>query len=87
MKPLKLSTKSGVFFLKWNDHFLPDFFETETKNLALIASTNTIKTPTVIEFGDTADAAFLLLEYIHSWNTQFQINATARRATRTTSPR
>ncbi len=61
---LKLSTKAGDFFLKWNDHFLPDFFETETKNLALIASTNTIKTPTVIEFGETADAAFLLLNYI-----------------------
>jgi protein-ribulosamine 3-kinase len=69
---VKLTTKSGVFFLKWNELFIPSFFEAEAKNLSLIESTRSIKTPTVVEFGDTGDAAFLLLEYIHSGAQSFK---------------
>jgi len=61
---VKLTTKSGDFFLKYNELFIPSFFEVEAKNLTLIDATETIKTPAVIESGETADAAFLLLEYI-----------------------
>jgi fructosamine-3-kinase len=60
----KIITPNQNFFIKWNQDFIPGFFESEVSNLELIAKTNTVKTPDIIEFGMTDDASFLAMEYI-----------------------
>ena len=60
----KIITPTQIFFIKWNQDFIPGFFESEVNNLELVAATNTAKTPQLIEFGLTEDSSFLMLEYL-----------------------
>jgi fructosamine-3-kinase len=60
----KIITDSQSFFIKWNQDFIPGFFESEVSNLELISKTSTVKTPDIVEYGMTEDAAFLIMEYL-----------------------
>ena len=63
----KISTNSGVYFLKVNDN--PEalrMFQTEAKALNIILDTNTIKTPTIIDVGTIDHVHFLLMEFVEA---------------------
>ncbi len=58
----KLQAEGSTYFLKYNDSsWAEKMFETEAKGLQLLASTNTIKIPSVIG----QESNFLLLEFIN----------------------
>ena len=60
-----LETTQGKYFIKFNTGAdAGSMFETEAKGLALIATTNVIRTPGVLGFGQTEDGAFILLEFV-----------------------
>jgi fructosamine-3-kinase len=61
----KLSTKNGCFFLKFNEaNRYPRMFESESKGLALLADTKTLRIPKVLTTGETQNYTYLLMEYI-----------------------
>jgi protein-ribulosamine 3-kinase len=62
----KIYSKTGTYFIKWNEFFIPDFFESEVKNLQLIKQQQVFSTPEIVEVGYTEDTAFLMLDYIES---------------------
>ena len=60
-----LKTSKGNFFIKINNApFAADMFEKEANGLQLMASTNAIRIPAVVAFGQTDEGSFLLLEHI-----------------------
>lgn len=62
----KIYSKTDTFFIKWNEFFIPDFFESEVQNLELIKKQQVFNTPHIIEAGYTEDTAFLIMDYIPS---------------------
>ena len=63
----KLVTKTGVFFLKWNDVVrFPGMFEAEARGLRLLQEPNVIHVPKVVAQGNAGSFQFLVLEFVHS---------------------
>lgn len=65
---VSLPDKRSVFLKSNNADMYPDMFEKEAKGLALIASTKTIKTPTILGTETHRNTSILLLEFIESTN-------------------
>lgn len=66
---VKVSTKAGNFFVKWNDaHKYPDMFKKETRGLKLLESTGALKIPKVIGKDEVGEHAFLILEFLDQGN-------------------
>lgn len=60
-----LETKEGSYFIKFNDAGkFPGMFEREARGLSLLAGTQSVKVPEVVQYASSADQAYLLLEYI-----------------------
>jgi fructosamine-3-kinase len=58
-------TDKGKFVIKVNDATsFPKMFEAEAKGLRLLKTTKTFKIPEVINFGQTENHSYILLEYI-----------------------
>lgn len=58
-------TKSGSFFLKWNDRKkFPGMFEAEAKGLSLLKRSTSLHVPEVIHYATAGPYQFLLLEAI-----------------------
>jgi fructosamine-3-kinase len=63
----RLATNNGSYFIKTNNaHRYPKMFESEAKGLELLRSTDAIKIPEVIAFGEVEEVSFLMLEWIES---------------------
>jgi protein-ribulosamine 3-kinase len=61
----KLTTTSGIFFLKWNNAVqFPAMFEAEANGLRLLDKVKEIHIPEVIGVGDDGINQFLLLEFV-----------------------
>lgn len=66
-----LKTNDGEFFLKHNRADLyPGMFEKEARGLKLLAAPEVIDVPDVLLWGEAANEAFLLLEYIETGTTK-----------------
>lgn len=64
---VKISCHAGNFFLKYNHAGLfPRMFEAEAYGLQLLAATNTVNVPKVIQNGIVEHISYLLLEYIEA---------------------
>jgi protein-ribulosamine 3-kinase len=60
----KVTTKSGKYFIKWNQGEHEGMFESEAKSMELIRETNTIHVPKVYGYGKKSDGAYLMLDYV-----------------------
>ncbi len=86
-----LTSEKGKNFIKCNiaDRF-PRMFEREAEGLRLLKSTNSIRIPKVLEYGEVKNTSFLLLEWIEEnglknnlyWTTFGQQLATLHQNTR-----
>jgi fructosamine-3-kinase len=64
---LKISTKQGDFFLKWNESPQTEgMFAVEAKSLQLLADKQVFKIPNVINYGNNENKSYLLLEFVKS---------------------
>lgn len=63
---VKVVTKQGLYFVKWNVQSLEGMFEAEAKGLALLRSKEEIFIPEVYGWGKHGENAYLLLEFIQS---------------------
>jgi len=65
---MHLSTRSGHYFLKWNNNVLPGMFEAEAFGLKRIRETQTVRVPEVLAVGKKTDdqPAFLLMEWLEA---------------------
>ena len=61
---VRLETREGFFFLKWNEHPAGDFFSSHAQSLELLRATQLIKIPEVLGFGKKGDKSYILLEYL-----------------------
>jgi len=61
-------SSEGVFFIKWNHAEHQDMFEAEARGLDLLRKTDALHIPQVISYGQQADKAYLILEYIDPGN-------------------
>jgi protein-ribulosamine 3-kinase len=60
-------TDDGSVFIKTNSAYrFPGMFQTEAEGLKLLAQSQSIRIPKVIEAGQFEDNAFLILEFIHN---------------------
>jgi fructosamine-3-kinase len=67
----------GKFVIKVNDTSrFPKMFEAEAKGLLLLKNTKTFKIPEVINFGETENHSYLLLEYITPGTKNINFNKT-----------
>lgn len=57
---------SQKYFIKINRSFGKELFEAEAKGLKVLKQSGSVQIPSVINFGETSDCSFLLLEYIDS---------------------
>jgi fructosamine-3-kinase len=72
-----LETDKGKFVIKLNDASrFPKMFEAEAKGLQLLKNTKTFKIPEVINFGETENHSYLLLEYINPGTKNSNFNKT-----------
>ena len=63
---LKVRTKGGDFFLKWNAEAGEDFFRVEAEGLEALAGAGAVRTPAVLARSRKSDdVSWLLLEWIH----------------------
>jgi len=63
----KLDTSTGIYFIKLNSAVTyPGMFEAEKKGLELLASTNTMPIPKILETGEVNGTSFLLMEFIET---------------------
>jgi protein-ribulosamine 3-kinase len=70
---LQLITNKGIFFAKYNDHHkFKGMFELEARNLELLATTRTLRTPQIISHFTYEDLDFLVLEYIESGSPHYE---------------
>ncbi|MEQ8418288.1 MAG: fructosamine kinase family protein [Imperialibacter sp.] len=63
---VKLSCKTGVFFLKWNESAPAGMFEVEAKGLKLLQDTGAVRVPEIINTGTIERKDYLLLEFLES---------------------
>ena len=63
---VKLSTKTGVYFIKWNETQPLEIFAREAEGLELLRAHTELKIPQVLGFGAIDQKCFLLLEFIDS---------------------
>lgn len=63
---VRVDTSEGFFFVKWNEDAPEDLFSCEAKGLALLRGTHTVAVPEVIAYGQRAQRAYVLMEYIQS---------------------
>lgn len=63
---VQLKTRSGDFFLKWNEAVEEDMFAAESKGLQLLRSNGSLRIPEVLGSGKADGKSYLLLEYIDS---------------------
>jgi protein-ribulosamine 3-kinase len=63
----QINTSEGDFFVKKNSASrFPGMFKKEAMGLEILDTTNTIRVPNLIEFGESGDEAFLILRFIRS---------------------
>jgi protein-ribulosamine 3-kinase len=60
----RVETKTGKYFIKWNQGDHEGMFESEAKSMELIRQTNTIHVPKVYAYGKKADGAYLMLDFV-----------------------
>ncbi|MHA8069218.1 fructosamine kinase family protein [Aquirufa ecclesiirivi] len=63
---VRVKLAQGEYFIKWNQGDHLGLFQAESKNLALIASTNTIPVPQVLGVGQLDEKEYLVMECIPS---------------------
>lgn len=63
---LRLRTKDGTFFLKYNRLSAEDMLQTEVKSLAALREHSPLHIPEVLGLGKTEENAFMLLAFIES---------------------
>ncbi|MEQ9301058.1 MAG: fructosamine kinase family protein [Cyclobacteriaceae bacterium] len=61
---VRLDTKNGDFFLKWNESTPEEMFEKEAMGLELLRQSNKIAVPEPIAFGTCQGKSYLLMEYL-----------------------
>jgi protein-ribulosamine 3-kinase len=62
----KVTTKTDVFFIKWNQFPNIDMFELEAKGLDLLSRTKCIDVVKPLGFGQSENKNFLILEYLET---------------------
>lgn len=60
----RVDTRDGAVFVKWNAQPLPGLFAAEAAGLRTLQATRTLRVPRVVAMDDSAERAFLALEYI-----------------------
>lgn len=61
----KITTSSGVFFIKWNNAAAyPGMFEAEAKGLSILKKVNAVYVPKAIASGDSGEKTYIICEYI-----------------------
>ncbi len=67
---LRIDTREGFYFVKWNESAGEELFECESKGLQLLREAGSVRVPEVIGYGRKAEKAYLLLEFIGSTRPQ-----------------
>jgi fructosamine-3-kinase len=61
---VQVISSQGDFFVKWNEKTDDELFACEAKGLELLRQTNNLAVPEVIGYGQKAQRAYLVLEYL-----------------------
>jgi protein-ribulosamine 3-kinase len=59
-----VDTTKGKYFVKWNKGDYKGLFESEAKSMEVLRNTNTLHVPNVYGYGQLADGAFLMIDFI-----------------------
>lgn len=63
---VRIKTREGSFFLKWNEGIEEDMFAAEANGLRILRASGSLNIPEVLGVGKVEDRHFLVLEYIDS---------------------
>ena len=66
----RLQTKTGEYFIKWNEENALEEFKTEAEGLQTLAKQGQVRTPHVYGYGLSQNKAYLLLAYLEAGQIQ-----------------